>query len=171
MEYMFLAGVIILAITDWRNYTLPNYITLPLIILGIGYGIYLGEWKQTLLGFTIAFGIGFICLCLGGMGGGDVKMLGAIGAWMGFEAGMRILLIACVIAFPWGIYKIAKDGKLKEKLKVWKGSLSFLVTGGIIGWIKHLTSLERLPEDGTVPNIAVPFGTCLAIGTLFIYLI
>jgi Flp pilus assembly protein protease CpaA len=145
-------------------------IIFPLIILGIGYGVYMGEWKQALLGFAVAFGIGLVGFCLRGLGGGDVKLLGAIGAWMGFEAGMSTMLIACAIALPWGIYNIFKDDKMKEKLAVWKGSLSFLVTDGIFGWMKHLSSLERLPEDGTIPQIAVPFGTCLALGTIMMYL-
>jgi len=169
MEYIFLSGVIILGITDLRNHFIPNKITLPLILLGIGYGIYLGEWKQALLGFAVAFGIGFIGFILRGMGGGDVKLLGAIGAWMGYEAGMKILLIACAIALPWGIYKIARDGRLKEKIQAWKGSLWYLATGGIFGWMKHLASLEKLPEDGTIPKVAVPFGTCMAAGTIIVY--
>lgn len=74
------------AITDLRARRVPNYLTVPMALLGVGYHAYLAGGNGVL--FALAgFAIGFVLLLLpwilGGGGMGDVKLLAALGAWFG----------------------------------------------------------------------------------------
>ena len=86
----------ICVVTDLRERRIPNVITLPMILIGILYmGIFNG-WSglgASILGmFLISFPY-VIVFALGGMGGGDVKLMAAIGAWLGPAIGVWVLLM------------------------------------------------------------------------------
>lgn len=73
--------------TDLRDRLIPNRLTYPMIVLGIGFhlglGIYRGEFFRAfygVVGASIAFGIGYVLYLTGGWAGGDVKLFTAIGA-------------------------------------------------------------------------------------------
>ena len=103
-----LIGVLLyLAYVDFRTFRLPNSITLPLIIAGLGLSAF------TSWGFTNAQSA-LIGACLGyavlwlpnyvyrlikkqdGIGMGDAKLLAALGAWLGWSSLPSILLVASV---------------------------------------------------------------------------
>jgi prepilin peptidase CpaA len=74
------------AVVDYRSQRIPNWLTVPAAVLGLAYnalaphGIGLG-WS--LAGFAIGFALLILPWILGGGGMGDVKMLAALGAWLG----------------------------------------------------------------------------------------
>src|SRR5450830_1586805 len=82
------------ALIDARSRRIPNLLTLPVVaavIIG-GFlffavqGDWTGGWQWLLFsgkGWLVGIGIFLIPFMLGGMGGGDVKLLGAIGAFKG----------------------------------------------------------------------------------------
>jgi Flp pilus assembly protein protease CpaA len=66
---------------------IPNWLTLPLIPIGIAFYIILGVYQRDLLlaisgavGSCIAFGIGYVLWLTGGWAGGDVKLFTALAA-------------------------------------------------------------------------------------------
>src|SRR5437764_10721173 len=74
------------AVVDYRSQRIPNWLTVPAAVLGLAYstlaphGIGLG-WS--LAGFFVGFSLLILPWLLGGGGMGDVKMLAALGAWLG----------------------------------------------------------------------------------------
>ncbi len=99
-----------LAAIDARTGYLPDALTLPLLWLGLGAN-YL--WSFVPLADAV---IGAVCgygaLALlaffyrrfrghDGLGGGDAKLLGALGAWAGWMALPPILMIAAILALVW----------------------------------------------------------------------
>jgi prepilin peptidase CpaA len=74
------------AIVDYRTKRIPNWLTVPAAVLGLAYsglvsgGLGIG-WS--LAGFSIGMSLLILPWLLGGGGMGDVKMLAALGTWLG----------------------------------------------------------------------------------------
>lgn len=86
---------------DCSDRWLPDRITLPLLALGLLVGV--GDFQGRLLG-ALAGGGGLLAIALAyravrghdGMGLGDVKLLAALGAWLGLWA-LPLLLLAATL--------------------------------------------------------------------------
>jgi leader peptidase (prepilin peptidase)/N-methyltransferase len=107
---LFGAALVLLAQLDARHLWLPDAITLPLIGLGLAAGMVLPvpDWPQRLAGGALGWAAleglrrGYRHLRgREGMGGGDPKLLGAIGAWLGLAALPGVVLIAALCGLGW----------------------------------------------------------------------
>ena len=101
------------AVWDLREKRIPNKLTLPVFFAGWVYQIAFHGWAGVvdgLAGFGIGFGILFVLWFIGGGGGGDVKLMGAMAVWMGSRLTLFILiastfavvLITMAVIF-WGV--------------------------------------------------------------------
>ncbi len=97
----FCTAVVVLAIKDHQQNRLPDYIVLPLALSGIVVNFFnlFVPFETALLGATI----GFFCVqtlrfwqirtsSFTGIGFGDAKFLGALGAWLGYKS-IPVLLV------------------------------------------------------------------------------
>jgi len=111
--------------TDLRMRRIPNYLTVPMAITGLVCSLlplpgYPTTLLDCLLGFALGFTIFFIPFLLGGGGSGDLKLVAALGAWLGWIhllIGLAFALIfALVVAFVvWTTSFSAGSGKAKAK--------------------------------------------------------
>ncbi len=110
----------IAAVCDWRTKKLPNKLTVPALgaallfhlIYGAVQGGAVGAGQQLLFalaGFGTGFGILFVLWIIGGGGGGDVKFMGALGAWLGAALTFQVFLVSAALiavgsiaVFAWG---------------------------------------------------------------------
>jgi leader peptidase (prepilin peptidase)/N-methyltransferase len=135
----FIAAVLALALIDWDTTLLPDALTLPLLWAGIGAAA-LGWLPGLSVGDSLAgAAAGYLSLAAvyllfklatgkEGMGFGDFKLLAALGAWLGWQALLPIVLFASVIGAAVGIaMKVA--GALREGRFVPFGP--FLAAGGL----------------------------------------
>lgn len=91
-----------LAAIDLRAFWLPNVLTGPLAAFGLVAG--LGTLSDRLIGGVAGFAV-LWAVATGyrhlrgreGLGGGDPKLFGAIGCWLGWMALPRVLLAACIL--------------------------------------------------------------------------
>lgn len=124
------AFTLIGAIWDTRWKKLPNALTVPAFGLAIAFHLAigasdggwrgaLGNWRQeglvfALAGFGVGFGILFVLWLIGGGGGGDVKMMGALGAWLGVDLILKVFFVSTlfVILGSLGlmVYRVATQG-------------------------------------------------------------
>jgi len=87
-------------IWDFKYYRIPNQFTLPMFFAG---WIYQGVFEQLsglgtgALGFLVGFGVLFLLWMIGSAGGGDVKLMGALSVWMGFNWSIYILIVSTVV--------------------------------------------------------------------------
>lgn len=93
-------------VTDLRSLRIPNWLTVPSFAIAVLFHVCVGGWtglQLSLLGFATGFGILFLLWVIGGGGGGDVKLMGAIGAWVGalpvlaIFIGSAVFAVACTI--------------------------------------------------------------------------
>lgn len=97
------------AVTDARTYRLPNKLTVPAFFAGLffnlvrGYleGSALGNWRDggliyALAGFATGFAIFWVLWMIGGGGGGDVKFMGALGAWLGTVLIFKVFVVGVI---------------------------------------------------------------------------
>lgn len=105
-----------LALLDWRHFWLPDRLTLVLAAAGLGIGGFLGVASLAdrliggVAGYAVLAGLALVYRCLRGregLGGGDPKLLSAIGLWLGWAALPFVLLLAALIglaaALPGGL--------------------------------------------------------------------
>ncbi|MGE5417772.1 MAG: prepilin peptidase [Acidobacteriota bacterium] len=163
MVEVLVAGVTVSGVSDFMKHHVPNYITVPLALIGLAYNTYLGSWKIGLMGAVGLFIFGLLIFSLNGMGGGDVKLMTAIGSWIGLKPGLVVLTLAVAVGLIWSVVKLTKMGLLKEKVGWFFRGIYLAI---IHTSINSIPGWDRLSEDITepIPETAIPFGACLALG-------
>jgi leader peptidase (prepilin peptidase) / N-methyltransferase len=119
---LFAWTLLFLAWLDYRLGRLPNFLTVPLFAAGIAVaalrnGDVLGHVLGAALGLSLLASIAFAYRCLRrreGLGFGDVKMFGAVGAWVGWQSLPVTLLLAALLAliFSAARRRVAADDAL-----------------------------------------------------------
>jgi prepilin peptidase CpaA len=109
------------AFCDWRRGEIPNWLTLPPIVVapfvyGLAFGI---EYAlHSLAAAFLSALVPYLLFRRGAMGGGDVKVFGALGAITGFDllVGLEIQLGALVVAMMFACGALAWKGSLVRTL-------------------------------------------------------
>jgi leader peptidase (prepilin peptidase)/N-methyltransferase len=99
-------ALLVLAVTDRREFLLPDAVTLPLIAAGLGAVLWLdpGSLRDHAIGAALGW-VGFAGLAAlyrrlrgrEGLGQGDAKLLAAGGAWLGWSGLPGVVLIASLL--------------------------------------------------------------------------
>lgn len=107
------------AIWDFRTKKLPNWLTVPGFFAAVVFHLVTRMWADGWWGavealkfcgggFAVGFGILLVLWLIGGGGAGDVKLMGALGAWLGawltlyvFIVSTAIILVASVLVLSW----------------------------------------------------------------------
>jgi prepilin peptidase CpaA len=150
-------------IADIKKGKIYNWITLPAIVLGLGLSVILYKWgglKSSAIGLGVGFGAFLIIyLFLGGLGGGDVKLMGAIGAISGYPFILGVMFYSILVG---AIMAIAKVIWKKKFLKTTKNVLWYFLSR-VSRFHFAKTHLDPKEQD-TIPfSIAIVLGTIWAI--------
>ncbi len=95
------AFVAMAAVSDLRTRKLPNRLTVPALAAAVLTHTLVNGLPGlafSLLGFVTGFGILLILWLVGGGGGGDVKLMGALGAWLGSSLTLTVFLVSTSLA-------------------------------------------------------------------------
>jgi prepilin peptidase CpaA len=87
------------AISDIRTRKIPNKLTVPMCLAGLVYQVgffHLDGLWTALLGFAAGFGTLFVLWMIGTAGGGDVKLMGALGPWLGALLTLKVLFVSLI---------------------------------------------------------------------------
>jgi leader peptidase (prepilin peptidase)/N-methyltransferase len=118
--FIYVFALVTLTFIDFDTQLLPDDITLPLLWLGLIFNLNTGftDLKSAVLGamfgYLILWSVYWLFkLVTGkeGMGYGDFKLLGAIGAWFGWQLLPAVILLSSVLGAVIGIGMIAFRGK------------------------------------------------------------
>ncbi|HKY80522.1 MAG TPA: A24 family peptidase [Sphingobium sp.] len=130
-----------LAVLDWRHLWLPDALTLPLAFGGLTLGLWTTD--AMLADRVIGAAAGYLAL-LGvavgyritrgrdGLGLGDAKLLGALGAWFGWQALPFILLMAASLGLIAVIASVAAGARIDRTTLVPLGTC--LAVAAVPGW-------------------------------------
>lgn len=108
------------AVTDFRTGHIPNWITLPPLVVGpVVHGFVDGVWGFGLSMAAILFCalVPYLMFRREAMGGGDVKLFAAIGALTGPVVGLEAQLFALVAASVWALGRLVWRGRLLRTLR------------------------------------------------------
>ena len=86
LDGVLLAALVWAVVTDLRSRRISNRLTYPLMALGLAANAATGGWGgllESALGWLAGIAILAVPFALGGIGGGDLKLLAAIGALQG----------------------------------------------------------------------------------------
>ena len=89
------------AVSDFRTRRVPNWLTLPAALGGLAFHTFAPQgWGFTtsLAGLAVGFALLLIPFLLGGGGMGDVKLLAALGAWLGPRLMLAAFAVSMVLA-------------------------------------------------------------------------
>lgn len=139
-----------LAVLDARHFWLPDALTLPLAVLGLTVGEWIvmlpplvdrvvGAFAGASLLFLLAFGYKRL-RGKDGLGLGDAKLLGAIGAWLGWQGLPFALLFASVGALIWvGVSRLL-GRKVDARTRVPLGT--YLCLAVVPAWVTVLALIS-----------------------------
>ena len=131
-----------LALLDARHFWLPDALTFPLAFLGLTIGLWTTDvmLPDRVIGALLGYGA-LLAIALGyralrgreGLGLGDAKLLGALGAWFGWQALPFILLIAAALGLVGVLVAMALGRDVQGSSRVPLGTL--LAIAALPGWI------------------------------------
>lgn len=144
--FAFLSALIVITFIDIDYQIIPDIITIP----GIGIGLFAGTFfmpdpfsveftsigfKNSFIGLLAGGGIFYLIAVIsrGGMGGGDIKMMAMIGAFLGWKSVLLTTFIGSLVGSIFGIFLMIFK-KTGRKAKIAFGP--FLALGAIITLFK-----------------------------------
>ena len=146
---------------DLRSRRIPNVISGPALLVGLVLNAALSGTAGLLVslgGAALSIGILILPFAAGGIGGGDVKMMGAVGAFVGPRIAVMGLVIGMIIGGAIMSVHLARLGRLRETL----ASLTSMVAVAAT-----TRSLEPMTvRTDTVSAVSLPYSVPLALGTV-----
>lgn len=103
------------ATLDVRTRRIPNWLNLLMLVTGLTNAFAWGvptSPTRALLGTLAGFFILIVPYALGAMKAGDVKMLAAVGAWLGPVAALQVYAVAAIFGLALVIAQCAATGRL-----------------------------------------------------------
>jgi leader peptidase (prepilin peptidase)/N-methyltransferase len=118
--FLFCAALLVIIWIDVRHQIIPDLISLPGIIIGFLFSFICPVlyWMDSLFGILAGGGILYAIACLyflwrkvDGMGGGDIKLLAMIGAFLGWQALPFVILASSLSGTVVGLLAMIKQKK------------------------------------------------------------
>lgn len=150
---VFLPFIVLLTLAagwDLATYTIPNFISVLLLIAFVAYALFGGlsghDIAMHALSALLALIAGFALFSLGYIGGGDAKLFAAAASWFGLYDLLQYTMVASVFG----------------------GALTLLLLAMRASRLPHFMAnqgwIARLHE----PRAGIPYGVALAAGALAI---
>ncbi len=118
--FVFCAALLVVIFIDIQHQIIPDLISLPGIVLGfcLSFVNPFVSWQDAGLGIMFGGG-GLYLVAMGyylftrreGMGGGDIKLLAMIGAFLGWQSLPFVVFASSVLGTVVGIWPMVKQGK------------------------------------------------------------
>ncbi len=128
--------------SDLRKRTLPNTLTYGMTLVGLSLGFLLGGrvgFLNCLLGWSVGGGVFFFFWLLKAMGGGDVKLMAGVGAFLGWPQILDALFFTALCGGVMGLLFI-----------VWK----------------RRSKGDADEETVPVRKQTLPYGVAISVGTI-----
>ena len=158
---------------DLKERKIPNKITFMGILIGILFNIITAGWLgllQSILGMFAGLAIFFIPFVMGGMGAGDVKLMGAIGALMGWQFSVMTALYSAIVGGIMVLIHLLYTGKLRETMTKMIYALVNIILQFAVRLCYNETvykAHEKFSKNGhDYKKIYIPYGVAIAGGAV-----
>jgi prepilin peptidase CpaA len=157
--------VLVASYVDYAQRKVPNIINGTLLLLGISAQmIWFGGWGllNAALGVVAGFVPLFLVWMMRGMGAGDVKLMAAIGAWMGWELCLWSFAIGAILGGLIALVMIVVGKRLDSAL------VNLRTIGEKMSDRKTVFSDFGSVESFGATTQKLPYGVPLTMGTLIV---
>jgi prepilin peptidase CpaA len=111
-----LTAALVAVVTDVWKFKVYNALTLPLLATGLIYHGFHSQLADSLFGVLFGFAALVPLYIIGGMGAGDVKLMAAVGAWLGMPLTFYVLIASSLAAGIYAIVLVFATGKVGETI-------------------------------------------------------
>jgi prepilin peptidase CpaA len=152
-------------VTDLRERRIPNALTFLLIGSGLLnsfiWALPVGP-TDAAFGLLLALGLMFVPFALGAMGGGDVKLMAGVGAWVGPEGALEVFVLAALTAAGIALAQALSSGRLLKLLR------NTMVLASSLAVSNHMgrASLEEQGRSLTAIDKPLPYAVPVWVGTV-----
>jgi len=147
--------------SDWRSRRIPNWLTVPGLLIGVAANTWLSGWhgfRLSLLGAGLGLLLLFPFVLVRSLGAGDWKFAGGLGAFLGPTPLLDVLVITIVIAGLMALGLILWKRRVRQTARnVWQILRAYLTL--------HLPGQEFSLENPESSKI--PFGVAMALAAIF----
>ena len=157
-----IAFVLVVAGFDLRTRKIPRQLTIAGLVIGLVYHWFHGDIRSAGLATLVAFAVGTALFALGAIGGGDVKLIIALGAILTFDTWPQAMFMSVIAAAIIGLIQVVAKRALLQTLKNMWAILKGLVTLG--------PGAHPVLNVQNSAMIRSPFGVAAAIGTIAVLL-
>jgi prepilin peptidase CpaA len=151
---------------DLRERRIPNWLSGSAVVAGLGLNLlFLGVsgLAHSLLGLAVTGGMLLAPFLLGGIGAGDVKMMGAVGSLLGPGLGLQAVVAGFIVGGVLTLAHLAYLGRAGEKLAA---------TAAMIGSSVRRRTVAPLRVDLDAPGaVVMPYSLALGVGSLAVVLL
>ena len=172
VEALLLALVLGAAVYDVRYRRIPNWLNVTGVVLGLLLNSFLYQGTSpsvfgfaglffALKGLGLAFLIYLFLYAIRAMGAGDVKLMAAVGAIVGWENWFGIFLITAVIGGIMSVILVVSRGRLKKTLF----NVGFILSEMKSGRPAYLKNEELDVKSNKA--LGLPHGAVIAVGCIF----
>lgn len=118
--FVFFAALLVIIFIDIHHQIIPDRISLPGIVLGFVTSFFSEQitWQQSGLGLLLGGGVLYLVAWTyftlakrDGMGGGDIKLLAMIGAFLGWQSLLYVVFSSSLSGSIVGIIAMVRQGK------------------------------------------------------------
>jgi leader peptidase (prepilin peptidase)/N-methyltransferase len=119
-QFYFLAALLVSTAIDLEHWIIPDMVTLPGIMIGLIGSFLIPDHSlmDSLLGVLVGGGILFSIAWIyttvtkkEGIGGGDIKFLAMVGAFLGAKGALETLILSSFVGSLLGVFLIIAKGK------------------------------------------------------------
>jgi prepilin peptidase CpaA len=171
-EVLLIALLLGAAVYDVRYRRIPNWLTVSGVVLGLALNSFLYQGTSTapfgfaglffaLKGLGLAFAVYVFLYALRAMGAGDVKLMAAVGAIVGWENWFGIFVVTAVIGGIMSLILVVVRGRLQKTLF----NVGFILSEMKSGRPAYLKNEEL--DVKSKKALGLPHGAVIAVGTVF----
>jgi prepilin peptidase CpaA len=160
-------GIVYASWVDYAQRKVPNWLNAVLALTGLSAQAFFFGWQGVgygLLGMLVGFGVLIVPWAMHGMGAGDVKLMAAIGCWLGPWLTLLSFAVGAILGGVVAVIMIAASGRVLHaaaNLQTIREKLRRLDTAfGEFGGARSFGNTSQL----------LPYGVPLSAGTIGVVL-
>ncbi len=152
--FVFLSAMLAVALIDWEHMIIPDAISLGFLAIGVAVSPWMGlGLVRSLIGAVAAGGLLLVVAVLwkklrgiDGMGGGDIKLMGAVGAFVGAVPALLVIFFGAMLGAFFGAVVLRRGGQARIAFGTFLSAATFVVVffgNDLIAWYLRTAGLNH----------------------------